>query len=150
MFVGTPCSITDCSVLALEYIELIHLEVLMSVEIFLKHYYLSTGLLSLVYALLHNSGTARVSVSPLPLSDVTISILTAVFRLINVVALVDIGVLQVRPAIYSVVDQPCNSYLQAIAVQACIAMLLLLLLSWQSLLAPRMCFSCLWEFYLHA
>ena len=55
----------------------------------------SIGLLSLVYALLHNSGTVRVSVSPLPLSDVTISILTAVFRLINLIALVDLNVIQV-------------------------------------------------------
>jgi len=52
------------------------------------------GLLSLVYALLHNNGTVRVSVSPLPLSDVTISILTGVFRLINLIALVDLNVLQ--------------------------------------------------------
>ena len=55
----------------------------------------SSGLLSLVYALLHNNGTVRVSVSPLPLSDVTISILTGVFRLINLIALVDLNVLQV-------------------------------------------------------
>ncbi|XP_065059584.1 S phase cyclin A-associated protein in the endoplasmic reticulum-like isoform X1 [Rhopilema esculentum] len=52
------------------------------------------GLLSLMYALLHSSGSARVSPSPFPLSDVTVAILTAVLRLINLVAFVDVKLLQ--------------------------------------------------------
>eukprot|EP00112_Aurelia_sp_Birch-Aquarium-sp1_P014789 Seg321.6 transcript_id=Seg321.6/GoldUCD/mRNA.D3Y31 product="S phase cyclin A-associated protein in the endoplasmic reticulum" protein_id=Seg321.6/GoldUCD/D3Y31 len=61
------------------------------------HYFESThllGLLSLMYALLHNSGAARISPSPFPLSEGTITILTSVLRLVNFTALLDIHVLQ--------------------------------------------------------
>ncbi len=58
-------------------------------------YFSVLGLLSLMYALLHHSGTARISPSPFPLSEMTISILTSVLRLINLVALLDLNSLQV-------------------------------------------------------
>ena len=59
------------------------------------------GLLSLMYALLHNSGAARISPSPFPLSEGTITILTSVLRLVNFTALLDINALQVRQQSYS-------------------------------------------------
>eukprot|EP00794_Sanderia_malayensis_P010037 gene10037-11063_t len=52
------------------------------------------GLLSLMYAVLHQSGTARISPSPFPLSEMIVNILTAVLRLINLVALLDLNSLQ--------------------------------------------------------